>query len=153
VARTGAMLPTIPINAALTVDESVYTSRDPKRFDIIVVRRRYYQNSGDRTEKTMEIVSRIIGLPGESIALLNGRIFVNGQRILEPFTTKNCPKSRDESFPCAEMPAVLIPQNEYFLLADNRAESEDSRLWSPHTIKRSEMVGKVVKIRRRDQVP
>jgi signal peptidase I len=151
--RTGAMLPTIPINAALTVDESIYTSRTPERFDIVVVRRRYFQSPADRTEKTMEIVSRVIGLSGEKIALRNGRIFINGKRVLEPFTTKNCPKSDDKSFPCREMAAVLIPGDEFFLLADNRAESEDSRSWFPQTIKRSDVVGKVVKIARQEQVP
>ena len=151
VARTGGMLPTIPIDATLTVDESTYASRNPKRFDIVLVKRRYFQNPADRTEKTMEVVSRVIGLPGENISLRNGQVFINGKRVVEPFTTKSCPKTKDESLACAEMPAIPIPRDEYFLLGDNRAESEDSRLWSPVTIKKSDLVGRVVKITRSSQ--
>src|SRR5437762_13152824 len=49
-------------------------------------------------------------------------------------------------FPCREMTATRIPAGEYFLLADNRAESEDSRLWSPRTIPKSALLGKVIKV-------
>ena len=49
-------------------------------------------------------------------------------------------------FPCGEMSAMKIPAGEYFMLADNRAESEDSRLWSPRTIPKSAVLGKVIKV-------
>jgi signal peptidase I len=82
----------------------------------------------DPVEKTMEVVSRIIGLPGEMIAMRRGRIYINGRRIKEPFAINQCPAKVDEPFSCGEMSMIRIPAGEYFLLADNRPASEDSRL-------------------------
>ena len=52
----------------------------------------------------------------------------------------------EEPFPCGDMLAVQIPAGQYFLLADNRPESEDSRLWVPKTIPRNDVLGKIVRI-------
>ena len=146
VAKTGSMLPNIPIDSTLTVDESFYATTNPRRFDIVVVKRLLRTSPMDPVEKTMKVVSRIIGLPGEMIALRRGRVYINGRRVKEPFGIKPCPRKVDESFPCGEMPMIRIPAGEYFLLADNRPESEDSRLWSPQTIPRPALVGKVIKV-------
>jgi signal peptidase I len=145
IARTGSMLPTIPLNSTLIVDESFYASRDPKRFDIVMLRRAS-SNPGDQRPISMEVVSRVIGLPGEKISMRAGRIYINGKRVNERFSIKQCPKEVAETLSCGEMDALLIPAHEYFLLADNRPESEDSRVWSPRTIHKSEIIGKVIKI-------
>ncbi len=145
IAKTGSMLPGIPINSRLVVDESFYSSRLPRRFDIVVVRRQY-QATPETYASSMQIVARIVGLPGEVISIRSGRLYVNGRRQKEPFATKPCPDHDGEGFRCREMSPVRIPANQYFLLADNRPESEGSRLWSPKTIPRSNLVGKVVKI-------
>jgi signal peptidase I len=142
VVKTGSMLPNIPISSTLTVDESFYATTNPRRFDIVVVHRSF--RSSD--ENTMHVVARIIGLPGESIAMRRGRTYINGRRIKEPFAINPCPTKADESFQCGEMSTMRIPAGEYFLLADNRPQSEDSRLWSPQTIPRSAVIGKVTKI-------
>jgi signal peptidase I len=144
-AKTESMLPNIPLNSMLMVDELFYEAKSPQRFDIVWIRRSCERYPGD-SEKEMNIVARIIGLPGETIALRGGRIYINGRRIKEPFATKPCPKTEDEFFPCREMSPLKIPSGEYFLLADNRPESEDSRLWEPQTIPKSDVLGKVVKI-------
>jgi signal peptidase I len=144
VAKTGSMLPTIPINASLIVDESFYATRDPQRFDIVVVRRSF--SNPDSSQGNMDVIVRVIGLPGETIALRKGDLYINGRKIKEPFAIKRCPVKIDEGFPCGEMSAMKIPVGEYFLLADNRPESEDSRLWSPRTISKSDVLGKVVKV-------
>ena len=94
----------------------------------------------------MNVVVRIIGLPGETIALRRGSVYVNGREIKQPFAVRKCPRKIDESFPCGEMSAMKIPLGEYFMLADNRPESEDSRLWTPRTIPKSNLLGKVVKV-------
>ncbi|HKO96599.1 MAG TPA: signal peptidase I [Pyrinomonadaceae bacterium] len=144
VAKTGSMLPSIPIDSKLTLDESFYLTRDPGRFDIIVFRR-VFQNPGIQ-ESRMTIVARIVGLPGETIALRRGRVYINGRRITEPFETIRCPVADPALFWCGEMAGVRIPPGEYFVLADNRPESADSRMWVPKTVHRSDVVGKVVKI-------
>ena len=144
VAKTGSMLPTIPINAKLLVDEAYYAAKNPRRFDIVEVRRSF-SNPGS-SERSMDVVVRVIGLPGELIALRRGSIYINGRKIKEPFGVRQCPGKIDEMFPCGEMSAMKIPTGEYFMLADNRAESEDSRLWSPRTIPKSAVLGKVIKV-------
>jgi len=146
-AKTGSMLPSIPINSKLIVDDVFYAAKNPQRFDIVVVRRSFH-NPVDPVEKSMDVVVRIIGLPGETIALRRGSIYINGRRIKEPFGVRQCQSKGGESFPCGKMSAMKIPTGEYFLLADNRPESEDSRLWSPQTIPKSAVLGKVVKIHR-----
>lgn len=65
--------------------------------------------------------------------------------IFQCFAKSGCSKKTDGTAPC-QMPKLKIPAGGYFLLADNRAESEDSRLWLPQTIPKSEVLGKVVKI-------
>ena len=146
VVKTGSMLPNIPINSMLTVDESFYETSNPQRFDIVIVVRSVRSSPIDRIEKTMNVLSRVVGLPGETIAMRRGRIYINGRRIKEPFAINPCPTTLDESFPCGEMSTMRIPAGQYFVLADNRPESEDSRLWSPQTVPRSAVVGKVVKV-------
>ena len=145
VAKTGSMLPTIPIASRLTLDESFYQTSRPRRFDIIAVRR-VFRNPGVSDEARMTIVARIIGLPGEKIALRQGRVYINGRRIKEPFPIMRCPRAVEEPFPCGDMLPERIPAGQYFLLADNRPEGEDSRLWSPKTVPRSDVLGKIVKI-------
>ncbi len=146
-ARTGSMLPNIPINSTLIVDEAFYTAKDPQRFDIVEVRRSF--SNPDSSERSMDVVVRVIGLPGETIALRRGSVYINGRKIKEPFGLRRCPTKIDEAVPCGEMSAIKIPAGEYFLLADNRAESEDSRLWSPRTVPKSDVLGKVVKVVKR----
>lgn len=149
VATTGSMLPTIPIDSKLTLDESFYLTRRPRRFDIIAVRRTF-RNPEVSGETRITIVARIIGLPGEIIAMRRGSVYINGGRIKEPFPIMRCPRDVEEPFPCGDMLAMRIPAGQYFLLADNRPESEDSRLWFPKTIPRSDVLGKIVRISPRD---
>jgi signal peptidase I len=145
VAKTESMLPTIPFDSKLTLDESSYLKGHPRRFDIIALRR-VFSNPGVEDERRFTIVARIIGLPGETIALRRGRVYINGRRIKEPFPIIRCPIAVEEPFSCGYMRTMRIPAGEYFLLADNRPESEDSRLWIPKTIPRSDLLGKIVRI-------
>jgi len=144
-ASTGSMLPNIPINSILVVDESYYSNRSPSRFDIVVAHRED-KPFPHADLVSIQIVARVVGLPGEVISIRKGRLYVNGRWQKEPFPTRSCPLKDDEGFPCRQMPPVRIPSDHYFLLADNRPESEDSRLWSPKTIPRHDVLGKVVRI-------
>ena len=128
IAKTESMLPGIPFDSMLMVDESFYVTKNPRRFDIVVLRRSFHTYPDDPVAKSMNVVFRVIGLPGETIALRGGSIYINGRRIKEPFAIKQCPKIVDDAFPCRKMSMLKIPAGEYFLLADNRPESLDSRL-------------------------
>ncbi len=74
-------------------------------------------------------IKRVIGLPSERISLLNGKVYINGSPIVEPYLP---PKTQTpgESY-LTDGEEVLIPENQYFVIGDNRAGSSDSREWGP----------------------
>src|SRR5919108_6455863 len=84
-------------------------------------------------------VKRVIGLPGERIALKDGRVFVNGRRLAEPYVRA---ANRDED----TVPVRRVPRRSYFVLGDNRADSCDSRDWG--FVPQETIVGRVIEIKR-----
>jgi signal peptidase I len=135
---TGAMQPTIPIDSYVAWEESAYANEEVNRFDLVLhtlpldeKRKRIGSKEDTR------YIFRVVGLGGEKIEIKSGQLFVDDQKIEEPFEKI----LSDDSFG-----PVVVPQGEYFLLGDNRPESEDSRFWKPPTIGKERIVGKVVKI-------
>ena len=136
---TGAMQPTIKIDAYVLTDENAYQNNQKiERFDIVIHKRpitdkdkRFGFNENTR------FIFRIVGLGGEKVEIKKGQIFINDNYLTETFEKV----SSDDNFG-----PIVIPESEFFLLGDNRPESEDSRFWKPATIKRENIVGKVVKI-------
>jgi signal peptidase I len=136
---TGAMQPTIKIDADVITDETAYSSGQPiKRFDIVI-----HKAPVDAKMKSVGIkenarfIFRVVGLGGEKVEIKNGKVFIDDKLLDEPFEKYS---SNDDFGP------IFIPENEFFLLGDNRSESLDSRYWKPSTIKRENILGKVVKI-------
>jgi len=82
-----------------------------ERFDIVVI------ETGDTY-----IIKRVIGLPGETIKYQNGKLYINGKSVKDPYY-KNDNTSDFES--------VKIPKNHYYVLGDNRTDSIDSRIIGP----------------------
>jgi signal peptidase I len=68
-------------------------------------------------------VKRIIGLPGETVEMRNGRIVVNGQELTEPYLDPHLNASQQN------LPPVQVAQHYYFVMGDNRDNSSDSRHW------------------------
>ena len=73
-------------------------------------------------DEKRSFVKRVVGLPGEEVAIKDGRVFINGQEIDEPYVAAGN-RSADTREPFA------IPAGEYFVLGDNRRNSSDSRHW------------------------
>ena len=99
--------------------------RTPKREDIVVFN---FPNDPNR-----DFVKRIIGLPGEMVSIKNGEVFIDGLGLDEPYIS-----AKDSDY----MKPILVPQNSYFVLGDNRHASSDSRHWGSVSI--DQIVGKVV---------
>lgn len=114
---------------SIIINKFSYHFRDPKRFEVIV-----FQQSGK--EHSYYNIKRIIGLPGETIQIKEDKIYINGEVIDEPMHVEpmiNYGLAEEE---------IILEENEYFVLGDNRNDSEDSRFASIGTIRREEIIGK-----------
>ena len=104
---------------------------DPERGDVIVFRSELLDDEGN--EKCL--IKRVIGLPGDVVEIKSGYVYVNGEEINEPYVK--------EQGISGEMDAVTVPENELFVMGDNRGVSEDSRSARVGTISEDTIVGKV----------
>jgi len=104
---------------------------DPERGDVIVFRSELLDDEGN--EKCL--IKRVIGLPGDVVEIKSGYVYVNGEEIDEPYVK--------EQGISGEMDAVTVPENELFVMGDNRGVSEDSRSARVGTISEDTIVGKV----------
>ncbi len=125
-----SMQNTLANDDELLINRFIYKMSNPKRFDVIA----YSQNSSEHGYLT---IKRIIGLPGEKIKIEDGKIWINGEELsedisVEPMTTGGL--AQDE---------LLLEENEYFVLGDNRNNSEDSRFSNVGNIVKEDIIGKV----------
>lgn len=113
----------------LLIDKVTYEFVDPERFDLIL-----FEASGINAGKSY--VKRIIGLPGETVSIENGKIYINGMVLENDVTDIQIltPGLAGES--------VTLGENEYFVLGDNRNNSEDSRFYTVGNINRKDIVGR-----------
>ncbi|MCM1569881.1 MAG: signal peptidase I [Roseburia sp.] len=126
-----SMEPTLYHKNQLIVDKISYRFRDPKRFEIIVFPFKY-------EEKTYYI-KRIIGMPGETVQIdEDGNIYIDGE-ILEEHYGKEV--ILPETIGRAEEPIVL-GEDEYFVMGDNRNNSSDSRTEAVGNIKKKDIIGR-----------
>ncbi|MBQ8802857.1 MAG: signal peptidase I [Tyzzerella sp.] len=125
-----SMLNTLHDKDNLIIDKVSYRFRAPERYEIIVFPYRY-------AEETFYI-KRIIGLPGETVQIIEGYVYVNGEKLGETY-------GRDvidsDKYGIAAEP-VELGEDEYFVLGDNRNESADSRETSVGVLKRKDLIGR-----------
>jgi len=112
------------------VNRIAYNIGSPKRGDIIA----FHPNGN---ENAYCYVRRIIGLPGETVELKEGKIYINGKEIEETYDT-----TAIDDVGIADEP-IELEGNEYFVLGDNRQNLDDSRSSEIGNVKRSEIEGKV----------
>ena len=103
--------------------------KDPERFDIIVFPYQYEENT--------YYIKRIIGLPGETVQVVDGYVYINGSR-LESDIYGN--ELMDD--PMAASQPITLGEDEYFVLGDNRNHSQDSRDPSVGEVKKDTIMGK-----------
>lgn len=112
----------------LIVDKISYRFREPERFEIIVFP---YQ----RKENTYYI-KRIIGLPGETVQVIEGSVYINGELLDEHYGNE----PMENAWMAAE--PITLGEDEYFVLGDNRNHSSDSRDPSVGILHREELLGR-----------
>jgi signal peptidase I len=128
-----SMEPTLMEGQVVIVNKIEYYLKSPKRNDVIV-----YKQSN--REHSYYEIKRVIGLPGETVKIKNGMIYINDEVLKEKIKTETI-----ENAGLAEE-GIKLDDNEYFVLGDNRNDSEDSRFASVGNVLRNEILGKAVAI-------
>ena len=124
-----------------SIERAVLPVRDIRRGDIVVFK---YPEEPER-----DFIKRVIGLPGETIELKNKKVHVNGQPLDEPYVHFLTPPSNDYQEVTAydlreRFGPVTVPEDKYFVMGDNRDNSQDSRYWG--FLPRSYVKGKALLI-------
>ena len=139
---SGSMEPTLQVGDRIVVNKLSYHLHGVDRGNIVVFTTP--PNEDCAGPPVADLVKRVIGLPGESISLKDGSVYIDGRLLPEPFLP---PDVRTDTYPgpsnndFALHHAYRIPAGDVFVLGDNRPESCDSRYWGP--IRESSIVGKV----------
>lgn len=116
----------------LVVDEVSYYFREPRRGESIVFRYPY--------NPRQFFIKRIIGLPGETVKITEGRIKIINKQIPEGFWLDESSLGLEDRYTSPNI-EITLGKDEYFVLGDNRDESSDSRVWGP--LKKKFIVGRV----------
>ncbi len=115
---------------SLLINKAVYVVSKPKRFDVVAYRR-------NSSEHGYISVKRVIGEPGETVWINDGEIYIDGKILAENI---NVEKMTTGGLAEEE---IKLDENEYFLLGDNRNDSEDSRFANVGMVVKDDIIGKV----------
>ena len=160
---TGSMIPTLNIGDFLLMNKQAFAPHGA--FDVLLPSTPIHR--GDvavfhyPVDPAVIFVKRIVGLPGDRLRLHNGRLYINGQAVDEPYALYNpsTPDSFRDNFPSQQSldgdvdPAwwrtlrrdvrdgeLYVPPDRYFVMGDNRNDSEDSRYWG--FVSRAALIGR-----------
>ena len=127
-----SMLPTLETGDRLVIEKISYRFTSPKFGDIVVFqpppelqRRGYSQDQA--------FIKRIIGTPGDTLKIDDGKVYLNGNILQENYIKEP---------PLQAFQLVRVPQNQYFMMGDNRNDSNDSRYWG--FLPKKNMIGKAI---------
>ena len=145
---SGSMLPTLRINQRILVNRLGSDFTSPHLGDIVVFHPPKNFDSGcadqnegvnldgaadakpcaiPQTQRSSEtFVKRVVGLPGDRIQIIGGHVFRDGVREKDPYIV---PCGDDGS--CTFTGSITVPKGDYYMMGDNRPDSEDSRFWGP----------------------
>ncbi len=131
-----ARIPSASMEDTILVGDQIFGNRlaykfgEPERFDVIIFR---YPD-----DESQLYIKRIIGLPGETVTIREGKVYIN-----------DSDTPLDDSF-CRETPSskgdgvYQVPEDCYFMMGDNRNNSHDSRFWDNKYLQRDKILGKAV---------
>jgi signal peptidase I len=134
-----SMEPTLEVSDRVIVNKFVYDFRDPRRGEIVVFENPQLQEPdrsppaafwhwlieglGFTADPNKDFIKRVIGVPGDTMEVRRGIVFVNGERLREPYARQRGDRS--------DHGPTTVGENEVFVMGDNRANSQDSRVIGP----------------------
>ena len=126
-----SMLPTYRTGRISLVNRLAYISKEPQRFDIVSIR--FSGVSIHFIGKSAMLMKRVVGLPGETIAFVGGKLMINGKVIDEPYVKSRC---------YWDIPPRVLGPEEYYVVGDNRTMPEYEH--EKGVAARERIVGKVI---------
>ena len=145
---SGSMIPTLEIRDRVLVEKVSYRFRDPERGEVIVFQRpgaeaarsgvsgqlrSFLEGLGlAQPDADIDLIKRVIGLPGERVRVSKGVVYINGKRLREPYAQ---PETRS-------FPVTVVPEGQLFMMGDNRMNSQDSRFPELGTVPLRNVVGR-----------
>src|SRR3989338_545080 len=137
---TASMEPTLPVGTDYFADKLTFKFRHPRRGEIIVLT--------SPVDSDKELIKRVIATPGESIKIVDKKVYIGGQELKEPYS-KYARKS--EVLIGDNLEERKVPEDSYFVMGDNRDESEDSATWKDlktgeriYFVKREQIKGRLM---------
>jgi len=137
-----SMTPTLQVGDRVLVNKLSYRLHDVNRGDIVV----FEAPEDPNTDGVKDLVKRVVGLPGETVELRDGQVFVDGSPLDEPYLARGEVTRPTQNFAGKCAPPVsdsicTVPAGTYLMLGDNRDQSKDGRVFGP--IEESDIVGRV----------
>jgi signal peptidase I len=154
---SGSMIPTLAIGQRILVDRigmhfssprvgEIYVFHPPADYTACADPREGESAAGtpdgracdvvQRDESSQTFVKRVVGLPGDRLRIVNGEVIRNGRPEHAPYIIR-CQDNPSCDFPGT----IVVPKGDYYMMGDNRPNSEDSRFWGP--VPRSWLIGQV----------
>jgi signal peptidase I len=120
-----SMLPTLNNDDYVLATKVDLRFTTPTRGDIIILK--------DPFDNSQDFVKRVVALPGERLKITDGRVYINGRLLDEPYLPKNDPWVTSNNWPtdATSSDGAVIPPGHYFVMGDNRNHSSDSRVFGP----------------------
>ena len=112
---TESMVPTLEVGDRVLTNKFIYRFSEPERGDIVVF---------ESADGEMNLIKRVVGLPGDKITVVGGSFYVNDERQREPYVNADLLDERTFG-------PIWVPEGHIFAMGDNRADSADSRVFGP----------------------
>lgn len=122
-----SMMPILTDQERIFINKFVYKFEDIRRGDVVVF---WYP-----LDPSKSYIKRVVGLPGETVRITNGRVFINNRLLDEPYVV-------NEHVDYGDYPPVRVVAEHFYVLGDHRSSSNDSRSWG--TVAREYIYGKAV---------
>lgn len=125
---SGSMEPTIPTGALVLGDRTAYLRGDPQPGDVVFFH--HEEEFGDKI-----IIKRVVAIQGQTFAVRDGRVYIDGALLEEEYITK---------FSADSYPETVVPEGCVVVIGDNRTSSNDSRFWADPFVHREDILARAM---------